>query len=413
MKESQMNWFCWLAVLALATLPHAYSQTVQSITYSYNGNPLPILRDSANVVTLAFVDVPQGVKIQDVKLRVDIEYPEPGDINLFLYSPVGTRTKVLERNCGSRGTLLNTTFDDGAPSAYRDFCPVEAGRTLRGNEPLGNSRGENAIGRWTLAVENNGSDDRIGWLIGFSLTFTGEVLTTPTFTSYSVTNDAGMHQRGTISPGELISIYGLALGPETPAEAAAAPFPTSLGGTTVMIGYMQAPIRYASKYRLDVQVPNSMAPGGQALIIVQSRYGSSAPVAVDVASATPGLYTRSVTGLGTVEALNEDGRVNSPDNPAEIRTKVTIFASGLGLTIPTVEAGSPPPSKLLAEVYWPVQASVCGYPALVQSASLVPDRPGVYQVTLVIPEGIAAGAVPIKISSGAYSSQDGAVIWVK
>jgi uncharacterized protein (TIGR03437 family) len=412
MTTSNTGRLRWLPILTIAMLP-AHAQTVQTSTYSYAGNPLPILRDSADLATLAFVDVPRGMKIQDVKLTVNIEYPQAGDINLFLYSPAGTRTRLLERNCGSAGILLDTTFDDKAPSAYRDFCPAEAGRTLRGNEPLGNSRGENAIGRWTLAVETNGSDDRTGWLLGYSLTLTGEVLTTPTFTTYSVTNAAGMHQRGIVAPGEVISIYGLALGPETPVEAVGATLPSALGGTSVTIGDKPAPIQYASKYRLTVQVPYSMAPGGQAWIVVQSRGGTSAAVPVDVASATPGLYTRSVSGLGAVEALNDNGQANSPENPAGLGSKVTVFASGLGGTTPAIEAGIAPPSSPIAEVQWPVYASINGYPALVQSASLVPDRPGLYQVTLVIPERISVGAVPIKISSGSYSSQDGAVIWVK
>lgn len=162
-----------------------------------------------------------------------------------------------------------------------------------------------------------------------------------------------------------------------------------------------------------MQVPYSIAPGGQAWIVVQSKDGTSGPVPVDVASATPGLHTRSVSGLGAVEALDENGRADSPQNPAGLGSKVTVLASGLGETAPVVEAGMAPPSKPIAEVLWPVFASIGGYPVLVQSASLVPDRPGLHQVTLVIPERIALGAVAIKISTQAYSSQEGAVIWVK
>jgi subtilisin-like proprotein convertase family protein len=134
--------------LCPAILP---AQTTQTLTYSYNGQPLPIFRDDANIVTLAYISVPRSIRIQDVNATLDIDYPRVGDLNVFLYSPEGTRTILLERNCSS-ASLRRTTFDDSAANRYSDVCPISAGGSFRGNEPLANSNGQSAAGVWTLAV---------------------------------------------------------------------------------------------------------------------------------------------------------------------------------------------------------------------------------------------------------------------
>src|ERR1051326_8193475 len=163
-----------MALLSAAWIvPFGAQAQTFTYSYSYSGPPLPIFRDSADIITLANIFVPRAILISKVTVNVDIDYPRPGDINLFMYSAIATRTKLVERNCGSSGTLLNTTFDDSAPTRYSDACPVNSGGSYRGNEPLSNFNNQVALGVWSLAVENNGSDSFIGYLRQFTIIFTG------------------------------------------------------------------------------------------------------------------------------------------------------------------------------------------------------------------------------------------------
>ena len=53
----------------------------------------------------------------------------------------------------------------------------------------------------------------------------------------------------------------------------------------------------------------------------------------------PGIYTVSGDGKGQARALNEDGSVNSKDNPAAKGSVLTIFATGSGTTTPDLVDG--------------------------------------------------------------------------
>src|SRR5436305_12634493 len=118
-------------------------------TYSYSGAPFPIARDSANITTVVNMFVPRGILITKITANVEIDYPHPGDLNIYMYSPILTRTKLLEKNCGSQGTVANITFDDAAATRYSDTCPAAAG-TYRGNEPLSNYNDQVSFGTWSL-----------------------------------------------------------------------------------------------------------------------------------------------------------------------------------------------------------------------------------------------------------------------
>jgi uncharacterized protein (TIGR03437 family) len=103
-------------------------------------------------------------------------------------------------------------------------------------------------------------------------------------------------------------------------------------------------------------------------------------------------------------ALNQDGTVNSPDNPAARGSVVSLFATGLGPFVPALfdNAWSPiaPPWTSLAT---PISAATVG-------STLTPIRmpvlwagpapgesPGVYQINVQIPEDALAGTPPIVI----------------
>jgi uncharacterized protein (TIGR03437 family) len=131
---------------------------------------------------------------------------------------------------------------------------------------------------------------------------------------------------GRIAPGELISIYGPHIGPAAPAQAtfdAAGFLPTNLGGVSITIAGVPAPLSYASDSRIDAVVPIGTPTGLSGIAV------------------TPAIPTFKVMGLpaapaiflnpdGTAAALNQDGTLNSPSHPAPLGSIITIWATGTG-----------------------------------------------------------------------------------
>jgi hypothetical protein len=152
------------------------------------------------------------------------------------------------------------TFDDAAPTRYKDVCPSASG-SYRGDEPLSNFNDEIALGTWSLAVENNGSSDFIGFLRGVALAITGTVITTKPITGPDAVFNAASLQSGAVAPGEMINIEGLNLGPSPGVAAPAGDLPTSLAAVQVTFDGAPAAISYASSSVLTVQVPFSVQPG--------------------------------------------------------------------------------------------------------------------------------------------------------
>ena len=137
--------FALLAAAASLYLPAGARAQSVTYSYSYQGPPLPILRNSADIITIANIFVPKAIRISKVTATVEIDYPRPGDLNIFMYSPILTRTKLLERNCGSQGSVANVTFDDGAPSRYSDACPAGAG-SFSGKKKQYKNKNQNKLG---------------------------------------------------------------------------------------------------------------------------------------------------------------------------------------------------------------------------------------------------------------------------
>lgn len=404
--------FALLAAAASLYLPAGARAQSVTYSYSYQGPPLPILRNSADIITIANIFVPKAIRISKVTATVEIDYPRPGDLNIFMYSPILTRTKLLERNCGSQGSVANVTFDDGAPSRYSDACPAGAG-SFRGNEPLSNYNDQTSLGTWSLAVENNGSDDFIGYLRGFTVTITGTAVTTKPITGpYGVYNAAGF-QWGAVAPGEMINIEGVNLGPSPAVAAPAGDLPTSLGGVQVTFDGAPAPISYASPYILTVQVPFNLQPGSQTAIRIVYQNNTSDPVTLDVVGVLPGLYTLSGNSSGAVNAINPDGTINSLTHPAPKGGYVILYASGLGTLNPGLDAGKTPPASPLSTTTSGVTAVVDGSSANVSFAGAAPGYPGLYQVNLQVPAGARSGTRNLTMFIGGAVTQFGVTIFVQ
>ena len=403
-----------LALLACAPLAMAQSQTY---TYSYGGFPLTIYPNDWNVITVVRIAVPKSISISKVTASVQVQYSGVGDLNVFLYSAAGTRTKLLERNCGSL-LNINTTFDDSAPTRFGGACPSTAGGSYQGNEPLANANGQNAFGYWRLAVENNGSG-KTGLVTGFSVTVTGTPLGPPVIGPNTIFSTSSF-QSGGAAPGDQISLLGVNLGPTTGVRAdATQTLPTSLGGTTVTFNGTSASMYYASDSLLSVQAPTGLTPGSVAQVQVVSSSGSSANIPVTVYSTNPGIFTYDAGGQGQARALNQDGTANGDgsnigsDVPAAAGSIISIFATGLGPVDPAIPQGAPAPLNKLSNLTLPYSVSIGGRNANVTFAGAAPGLIGTYQLNVAVPVGTPSGSNRLVVTVAGNNSQAGVTIQVR
>lgn len=405
------------SLLALAAfVPLAFAQT-QTYTYSYNGVPLPVYPDDWNTVAVASILVPRSITITKVTVAVQVQFNNVADLNVYLFSPQGTRTKLLERNCSGL-VNIDTTFDDSAASKYADFCPAEAGRgPFRGNEPLANSNTQNAYGYWKLAVENNGSA-LTGYLNSFSVTITGTPSGPPVMTSSTIVSTSSFKSGG-VAPGETLAILGANLGPVGGVWAPAnANLPTSLGGSSVTFDGVAAPLYFASDRGIIVHAPTTLVAGATTSIKVTSSAGTSTAVTLPIAPARPGVYTYESGGKGQAKAVNQDGKVNGDGSttdsaPAATGSVLQIWASGLGPVNPPIPTGAIAPTSPLSSVTLAVTATIGGQSAKVTYAGAAPGLVGTYQVNVTVPTGVPSGANRLVLYAGDNSSQDEVTIQVK
>ncbi len=401
-----------LCVLAPSAVVAQTTGVPQTRTYTYGGAPVSIPLSGTGLSAVVEVLVPDNLVISNVTAQVQVTYPSVGELKAYLYSARGTRTVLVDENCG-RLANINTTFDDAAQSKFSDFCPAEAGRgPFRANQPLANSKGENSAGYWGIVVQNTKSNSTPGTIQGFSVTITGVPITTPTFTSSSIVNSAS-GVGSVIAPGELVSIYGLALGPQTGVQGNPIIPGTSLGGTTVTINGNLVPILYSSYYQVNIQVPYSIAPG-TAQIKVQGPSGVATTTSVDVIATAPGFFTAQNNGRGQILAVNQNGTVNSATNPVPAGSYIALYAGGLGAVTPTIFEGNIAPLRPLSTVNLPVSVVVGDLSAPVAYAGLAPGYIGLYQLNVQVPSTTAAGSVRVLlVMPNGFSSQSGAFIYVQ
>jgi uncharacterized protein (TIGR03437 family) len=400
----------------LAVAPLAFAQ--ETFTYTYDGLPLPIFPNGSNVWSIANIFVPRSIQVSSVTVYAQVQYSGVGDLNLYFWSANGTRTKLLERNCGNLQNI-DTTFDDSASAMFNSVCPQPgAGGPYRGNQPLANSKNENAFGFWSLGVENNGSGNT-GLLTGFAITINGTDLGPPSFTSDTVVSSTSF-QSGSVAPGDLISIFGTNLGPTGGVRAPAGQsLPTSLGSTTVTFDGNSAPLYYVSDRYVSVQAPTGLTTASLTKIQVNSSSGSSLAIPVPVVPANPGIFTYQAGGKGQAKAINQDGSLNGDgtntgsDKPAPAGTIIALYATGLGPVDPPITQGTAAPSSPLSTTTLPINATIAGRSATVYWAGAAPGLIGAYQVNVLIPLGTPSGSARLVLSSAGNDSQAGVTIQIQ
>ncbi len=230
----------------------------------------------------------------------------------------------------------------------------------------------------------------------------GQVAGTPWIKDDGIVSSITLDPQGLLAPGSLFSVLGESLSTADGA-AAALPLPADLGGTRVLVAGREIPLRAAGSKKVDGILPYDLPVNLTHQVIVLRGTQISVPETLTLASSQPAIFSMdgSGKGQGQVEFLLEDGSrtLANDQTPARAGMTVLITAAGLGLTNPPVNAGEAPPDSPPASVVLPVKVRFGDILADAAKAELVPARPGVYLVTVSIPDGVPSGsAIPVTLA---------------
>lgn len=218
----------------------------------------------------------------------------------------------------------------------------------------------------------------------------------------SLAANAASGDAAAVVPGSLVSLFGSGLA-QSIAQAGSFPLPTALGGASVTVGGVTAPLLYAGPTQINFQVPFEI-PAGSATVSVSVGGTPAATRSIAVRGAAPGIF---LLDQGHAAALNQDFSVNGPGRPAAPGSVLQVFLTGLGAVDHPVPNGAAAPADPLSRVPG-VTASIAGQPASLLFAGLAPGFAGLYQVNVVVPQ-IAPGGYPLQISAGGAASNTATV----
>ena len=226
----------------------------------------------------------------------------------------------------------------------------------------------------------------------------------PQVTSGGVVNGASFQTP--LARGSLATLFGTNLASGI-AQASILPLPKSLGGVSLTIGAISAPVFYVSPTQINFQVPYEAPATGSVAILVTRDGIQSNSVSAPISDTAPGIFTyaRTASALDPV-IVHQDNKLVTPDNPAVANEALIIYATGIGAlnNQPATGAGAPLSPLATAKVTPTVTVGNAGVQVLF--AGLTPGFVGLAQINIQLPAKLPAGtSLPLLLQFGNAPSQ--------
>lgn len=231
----------------------------------------------------------------------------------------------------------------------------------------------------------------------------------------SAIENVASYANGPVSPGEMLVIFGTAMGPSQVVTLQLdqnGRVATSLSQVQVLFDGTAAPLIYASATQISAMVPYGVAGKSSTNVQVAYQGVSSDPFPKQLASSAPGIFTANASGTGQAATTNSDGSVNRAANPATPGSYVTFYLTGEGQTNPPGSDGNIATGT--ANVNLPVTVLIAGRTAQLLYAGSAPGNVnGFCQINAVVPPDLQYGGnLPLAVQIGGVSSQTGATVAV-
>jgi minor extracellular serine protease Vpr len=182
-------------------------------------------------------------------------------------------------------------------------------------------------------------------------------------------------------------------------NAAALPLPRSLGGVSVTMNGIPAPVLSVNnrngQEQINVHVPFELEAQSSAQVAVTRGDRTPAAVTVPVLDLQPAVYTAD--GTTAIVVHNADYSLVTPQRPLVPGEYAFLYATGLGRVANRPPNGAAAPATTaLADV----RVTVGGLSCEVQYAGLAPGFAGVYQVNFRVPASAASGSQDVVLAAG-------------
>ena len=244
-----------------------------------------------------------------------------------------------------------------------------------------------------------------GFAQSFSLTVLPPVPPAPPVTPSSFYNGADF-KAGSISPCSIATIIAPGLAPGiqgvvTPGSLFG-PLPYVLASDSVSFNGIGAPIFNVANVngqqpQITVQVPCEVAPSSSVTVDVTVGSSPTAMVTVPVLAASPGIFETTMSdGVLRAVAVRPDGSWVTVANPARRGEIVRAYATGLGVTSPSVgtNATAIPGTDAIVQgtlIMGVTNTAGQGEGVRVFDARVAPDLIGVFEIPFLMPADAATG----------------------
>ena len=183
-----------------------------------------------------------------------------------------------------------------------------------------------------------------------------------------------------VVPGGIGSIFGLNLAAAT-VLAGGVPLPTELGGVSVTVNGIAAPIFFVSATQINFQIPFGVPSQGVLTVVVTRDGVASGLEPVPVGLYAPGVFVNFLTGEPIVQRFPDFSLITA-QNPAKAGDVLIIYFTGVGGVTNAPATGTPASANPLSTASLAPTVTLGGDPTTLLFAGLAPFFVGTGQANV-------------------------------
>lgn len=219
----------------------------------------------------------------------------------------------------------------------------------------------------------------------------------------------GASYANSVAPGAWVTVTGTQLANTTRTwrseELAGGKLPTQLDGVSATIDGKPAYPAYISPGQVNLVAPANTALGSVNVVITNNGLVSNTST-ITMQTAAPGLFASGKYAIATDASY----ALKTASKPGDV---ITLWAAGLGPTTPNAPAGQLTPADQLYSVTNPLTVLIGNIGSQVIGAALSPGFAALYQISVVVPDGLDSGDKQIILQSGSAQSPTGVYLNVQ